>query len=60
MFLLDTCKSGVIMNADWGDGFTRLSHKTLPPIIDASSDIQDAIVGYEGHGVFSYTLKYKI
>ena len=53
LILLDTCNSGSFVEQM---AFDRLAHATGQAIIAASSDVQYALEGYEGHGVFTYSV----
>lgn len=56
LLILDTCYSGAIVNESDTTAYQRLAYATGQAIIAASSDAQTAIEGYEGHGVFTYTI----
>jgi uncharacterized caspase-like protein len=55
--LLDTCNSGSFVEAEMQKTTTnRLAKATGRATISASSKSQVALEGFEGHGVFTYTL----
>lgn len=62
LFLIDTCNSGSFSEAVASRGvtdktaITKLARAVGRATIAASSKNQVALEGYEGHGVFSYTL----
>ena len=57
LVLLDTCNSGSFVEANMQKTTTnRLARATGRATISASSKSQVALEGYEGHGVFTYTL----
>jgi len=57
LVLLDTCNSGSFVEANIQKTTTnRLSRATGRATLSASSSSQVAYEGYEGHGVFTYTL----
>lgn len=62
LFLIDTCNSGSFSEAIASRGMTektaltKLARTVGRATIAASSKNQVALEGYEGHGVFSYTL----
>lgn len=57
LVLLDTCNSGSFVEANMQKTTTnRLARATGRATISASSSNQVAYEGYEGHGVFTYTL----
>ncbi len=62
LVLLDTCSSGAFTNDIMSRGLeekmaiARLHRATGRNYIAASSDDQVALEGYEGHGVFTYTI----
>ncbi len=62
LVLLDTCNSGAFTNEIMSRGLeekmaiARLHRATGRNYIAASSDNQVALEGYEGHGVFTYTV----
>lgn len=57
LVLLDTCNSGSFVEANIQKTTTnRLARATGRATISASSSTQVAYEGYEGHGVFTYTL----
>ena len=57
LVLLDTCNSGSFVEANMQKTTTnRLARATGRATISASSKSQVALEGYNGHGVFTYTL----
>ena len=62
LILLDTCQSGAFLSTEARSGLTektaidRLTRATGHATIAASSDLQDAMEGYNGHGIFTYTV----
>ena len=62
LILLDTCQSGAFLSTEARGGLTektaidRLTRATGHATIAASSDLQDAMEGYNGHGIFTYTI----
>lgn len=62
LILLDTCQSGAFLSTEARGGLTektaidRLTRATGHATIAASSDLQDAMEGYNGHGIFTYTV----
>ncbi len=57
LVLLDTCNSGSFVEANMQKTTTnKLARATGRATISASSKSQVALEGYEGHGVFTYTL----
>ena len=53
LVLFDTCQSGSFVEQS---AFDRLAHSTGLAIIAASTDVQSACEGYNGHGVFTYAI----
>lgn len=63
LVLLDTCNSGAFIQSHMATrglaektAIEKLNRATGRAIIAASSDSQVALEGYQGHGVFTYTL----
>lgn len=53
LIMFDTCNSGTFVEQM---AFDRFAHTTGQAIIAASSDVQSALEGYKGHGVFTYAV----